>query len=94
MKEPEKFKNETKFTSHSVNMTDRKKAAMTGVSKVESATDTEISLVTCMGRMTVTGSGLKIVKFDEQDGNLSVGGNIDSIKYLGAKVPLLKRIFK
>lgn len=94
MKEIAQIKNETKFTSHSLNMTDRKKASMTGVTRVDGATETEISLTTCMGRLTVTGSALKIVKFDELDGNLAICGNIDSIKYAGAKVPLLKRIFK
>ncbi len=88
------IKQETKFTSHSINMSDRKKAAMTGVAKVDGATETEISLTTCMGRLIVTGSALKIIKFDETDGNLAVSGNIDSIKYAGAKTPLLKRIFK
>ncbi len=75
-------------------MTDRKKASMTGVAKVDGASDNEISLTTCLGRLIVTGSELKIVKFDDTDGNLSLTGNIDAIKYAQAKVPLIKRIFK
>ena len=75
-------------------MTDRKKASMTGVAKVDGASETEIALTTCMGRLIVTGSGLKIVKFDEQDGNLVITGNIDALKYAQTKPPLLKRIFK
>lgn len=84
----------TKFTSHSVNMTDRKKAAMTGVVKVDGATDSQIELTTALGRLIVTGTQLKITKFDDADGNLTLGGNIDSIKYAAARVPLIKRIFK
>lgn len=84
----------SKFTSHSVNMTDRKKAVMTGVIKVDGATDTEIELTTALGRAIITGTALKIAKFDDADGNLTLGGNIDCIKYAAAKPPLLKRIFK
>ena len=90
----EKIMNNTKFTSHSVNMTDRKKAVMTGVSKVDGATETQIDLTTALGRLIVTGTALKIAKFDDADGNLTLQGNIDSIKYAAARVPLLKRIFK
>lgn len=86
--------NATKFTSHSVTMTDRKKATMTGVGKVDSSDANEISLTTCMGRLVITGTELKIVKFDDTDGNLALTGNIDCIKYTGAKQSLIKRIFK
>ena len=86
--------NNSKFTSHAVNMTDRKKASMTGVVKVDSSNENEIVLTTCMGRLVVNGSELKIVKFDDGDGNLTLCGNIDAIKYAQVKLPLLKRIFK
>ncbi len=84
----------TKFTSHAFNMTDRKKATLTGVGKVESSNATEIALVTCLGRLVVTGSELKIERFDVAVGDLALTGNIDCIKYTAAKQPLLKRIFK
>ena len=86
--------NNTKFTSHSVNVVDRKKTSMTGVGRVEGATETEITLTTCMGRLIVGGSELKIVKFDDSDGNLVFTGNVDIIKYAQNKPSLLKRIFK
>lgn len=75
-------------------MTDRKKAVMTGVAKVDGATETEIELTTALGRLIVTGTGLKIAKYDDTDGNLTLIGNIDSLKYAAAKTPLIKRIFK
>lgn len=75
-------------------MTDRKKASMTGVVAVEGANDREIVLVTCLGRAVITGSELKVVKFDESDGNLALTGNIDAVKYAVNKMPLIKRIFK
>lgn len=75
-------------------MTDRKKIVMTGVSKVDGASDAEIVLTTCMGKLVVCGSELKLGKFDESDGSLTLGGNIASVKYAETKPPLLKRIFK
>lgn len=84
----------TKFTSHAFSMTDRKKATLTGVVKVESSNATEIALVSCLGRLVITGSELKIERFDVAVGDLALVGNIDCIKYTAAKQPLLKRIFK
>ncbi len=84
----------TKFTSHSFNMTDRKKAVLTGVNKVDSSNASEIVLTTCLGRITITGSELKIDRFDVAVGDLSLTGNIDAVKYVAAKQPILKRIFK
>lgn len=75
-------------------MTDRKKATMSGVAKVDGAADGEIILTTCMGKLTILGHDLKIAKFDDGDGNLTITGNIDSIKYVAAKAPIIKRLFK
>lgn len=85
---------QSKFTSHSFAMTDRKKASLTGVTKVDGMTDTQIDVTTCLGRLIITGSELKISKFDVDDGNLALTGNIDAIKYVQAKQSLIKRIFK
>lgn len=75
-------------------MTDRKKASVTGVKKVESSSATELILTTVLGRLEVRGSELKIMRFDESDGSLAFSGNIDKITYATAKPPLIKRIFK
>ena len=75
-------------------MTDRKRAVLTGISKVESSNATEIAAVSCLGKLVITGSELKIDKFDMNDGNMTVTGHVDAIKYAQAKVPLIKRIFK
>lgn len=83
-----------KSLSHRFDMTDRKKAALTGVSTVDSASGSELSLTTVLGKLEIKGSDLKIVKFDENDGNLTFTGNIDSVKYAAPKQSLLKRIFK
>lgn len=83
-----------KFTSHAVSLTDRKKATITGVGKVESSNATEIVLVTCLGRLVITGTELKIERFDMTVGDVALTGNVDCIKYAAQKQPLLKRIFK
>ncbi len=83
-----------KFTSHSLNLTDRKKMSLTGVVKVESSNAAEVVMTTALGKLVITGNELKIDKFDVTDGNLTIAGNIDAIKYATAKQPLLKRIFK
>lgn len=75
-------------------MTDRKKAALTGVKSVDSMGSSELIITTVLGKMEVKGSDLKIVKFDENDGNLTFTGNIDSVKYAAPKQSLIKRIFK
>lgn len=94
MKEQTNATPKSKFTSHSVTMADRKKLSATGITSVDGASDNQIELCSCMGRLIVSGSELKIVKFDDADGNLTLTGNIDGIKYAAAKVPLIKRIFK
>lgn len=83
-----------KFPSQAISVTDRKKASLTGVVKVDGATSAEIVVTTCLGKLVISGSELKISKFDEIDGNLSFTGNIDALKYVQTKPPLLKRIFK
>ena len=46
------------------------------------------------GRVTITGSDLKITKYNESDGALSLTGKINAIRYDEKKPPLLRRIFK
>ena len=83
-----------KFTSHSLNMTDRKRIVLTGIGKAESSNASEIVAMSCLGRLVITGSELKIDKYDAADGNMVITGLVDSIKYAQNKPPLLKRIFK
>lgn len=80
--------------NHSFCLENRSSISMTGISEVISSCDTEISLVSSYGEITVTGKDLKINKFNVEDGALIAEGNVDCVKYKGAKTPLLKRIFK
>ena len=60
---------------------DRKKLKITGVSEVESFSDTNVSAATCMGQLSVKGEGLKINKLDTDDGELIVDGKINAVEY-------------
>ena len=90
----EQVSTEQRFLSHRFDMNDRKKASLTGVSKVESSNATELILITCLGKLEIRGSELKISRFDVADGSLTLTGNIDSVKYAAPKQSLVKRIFK
>lgn len=81
-------------TTHGFKFDERQNGFISGVQKVVGASGTTLNLVTVKGDLVITGKDLKIVKYDEADGNLSFTGDIDSFKYSGAKVPLLKRLFK
>jgi len=78
---------------HAFSLENREKGAVTGVSKVIAASDSALSLETGQGGLTIAGSGIKIEKYDVETGALTFSGAVSSIKYTGAKVPLLKRIF-
>lgn len=80
--------------SHELHIFCREKGNLTGIQKVISSCDTSLVLVSDCGNLTVAGEKLKIVKFDADAGTLSFEGTVNSIKYSGAKQPLLKRIFK
>ena len=62
----------------------RKKAAITGVTDVESFDETTVVLHTHGGRLILTGNGLHVSSLLLDDGRLTVDGEIDSASYDGA----------
>ena len=79
---------------HAVNLTDRNNGSVSGVEKVLSVSPELISVSTSLGDMTVGGKNLEVNSFSEKDGALSFTGNVDEIRYVRKKEPLLKRLFK
>lgn len=79
---------------HSVKVENRSGGTLTGVTKLISADAGELMLETHGGGMTVAGAGLKLDRYDEAEGILTFTGTVNAIKYSGAKVPLMKRLFK
>jgi len=89
--------NEAKKVSqmqHSLELFARNKVIMTGIENVTSSTEELINLITTEGALELRGKGLKIQKFNVQDGSLTVEGTLDSFKYAAVKAPILKRLFK
>ncbi len=79
---------------HSVRIENRSGGTVSGVEKLVSATADEIALITSEGGLTVTGADIKLERYSVEDGNLTFSGKVNAVKYSGAKVPLIKRIFK
>ncbi|MEG1499453.1 MAG: YabP/YqfC family sporulation protein [Clostridia bacterium] len=81
---------------NTIHLKNRKQLSITGISKVQSISDKQILLETCGHTLQVLGSGMEVKKLDVESGELEVEGEIDCMKYLGAKQKggLLKRIFK
>ena len=85
---PEQKKN------HSLCIENRASLNLSGINEVISSCETELCLVSSFGEMTITGKDFKIIKFNAEESVLIASGAVDSVKYKGAKVPLIKRIFK
>lgn len=77
-----------------ITITDRNSLVMTGIEKVESATETCISGVVAGSKFTLGGTNLFVQRLDIENHLLEVTGNVDNLKFAGKKSPLLKRIFK
>ncbi len=67
--------------NHSINITERKSIALTGVKKIDSFNSNEFLLDSNMGYITLKGSNLEIVKLDTFQGNVSIKGTINSLSY-------------
>ena len=89
----EKSANEQK-KNNIINLENRSTLSISGIIEVISSCETELVLVSSYGELSIEGKDLKILKFNAEEGLLGAEGTIDSIKYKGAKTPLLKRIFK
>ncbi len=60
----------------------RKRMELGGIEEVESFSDTEIVLASSLGRIAVSGSGLKIGRFSAEKGELELTGTVDAFAYL------------
>lgn len=73
----------------------RTRISITGVIEVNAFSDREITLTLKDNkRIVVIGTNLKIVNFDNKNGNFSAQGVVDELKYKGAQEKLIKRVFK
>lgn len=66
---------------HGLELRDRNLLQMTGVTKVESFDEREISLITQLGMLIVHGENLHIRHLDLEKGDLLLDGDIASLNY-------------
>lgn len=78
---------------HNLSVENRKRITATKIDSVDGFSSGRITLTYAGGKITVSGSDLKIVAFSKSTGAFSAVGNIDSVTYshIGAGV---KRLFK
>ena len=67
--------------AHALNMENREKAAVTGVSEVLAFDETQVTLLTDVGEMTVLGENLHVTRLMLEEGQLTVEGRIDALSY-------------
>lgn len=68
------------------------KLTMSGVSSVDSFSDTEISLTVNGKRVKISGTRLKVLSFSEGSGNFAASGEVTSVRY--GVAGNIRKIFK
>lgn len=66
---------------HSLELTQRRKAAIRGVQAVDSFNEQMVTLATSEGTLTLLGSGLHVSHLSLEDGQLLVEGEIAALEY-------------
>lgn len=77
-----------------ITLTNRQTLNILGVTKVSGVSPSEVMLEIEGDRLLITGEGMEVQTLDVENKVLTILGKINSMKFLGVKVPLLKRIFK
>ena len=83
--------------AHSLQLTERNRLELTGVSDVDSFCDQLIVMNTSQGELTVAGDELHISALDLEAGRLHIDGHIQALEYADARTPGkrgLWRVFK
>lgn len=85
---------------HKLNISDRQRSQVTGITKVISIEEQQIILITDVGRMIISGRELHAGKLDVAAGVLEFTGMVNNITYTDYKSPgqkaagLVGRLFK
>ena len=83
--------------AHTVNMEDRQRLSITGVSEIDMFDEYTVSLFTQMGGINVRGTGLHIISMSVDSGEILIEGNIDGLEYTESgesKSGFFSRLFK
>ena len=85
-------------SGQTLSLENRKELRMSGVEDVDSFSETEIVIVTNMGRLTVKGENLHISKLNVDTGDFAADGHILSLVYSkhngSKKGSFTQRLFK
>lgn len=66
---------------HTLTLTGRERARLTGVNAVNCFNEEEVVLTTSVGEVALMGAGLHIEQLNLEDGQLDVTGEISAIEY-------------
>lgn len=70
---------------HNVSIKDRKSVELTGVKNIESFDPSEFLIETSLGFLNVVGTDLSLVRFDQDQSEVAIKGNIVSLAYVSNK---------
>ena len=70
-----------RMRAHSIQIDNRERVSITGVSDVESFNEQEVILSTEQGDLIITGEGLHISRLNLDEGQLVVGGLVSGVEY-------------
>lgn len=92
----EKISNQT-TKEQKLTLEDRNNLLLSGVDEIESFSDSEIVLITNLGKLTIKGQNLHINSLNTDTGDFSSTGNVISLIYSKnskTKTKFIERIFK
>lgn len=82
-------------TGHTLQIENANRLCMTGISEVESFSESKIvAVISGKDRITIIGNNLKISVFQKENGNLRLDGEIRQVTYSAAKLSAVSKIFK
>ena len=83
-------------SGHTLALTDRSAAAITGVEDVECFNEQIVVLRTPLGTLSVAGAGLNISQLSLESGRVDIEGDVEALEYSGGKKTggLLGRLFR
>lgn len=80
--------------NHTVTIENLKRVSATEIQSVDSFSDRQMVLSYAGGRITVQGSGLKIINFSKSTGAFSATGDIASVRYTQKGLNLKQKLFR
>lgn len=81
--------------NQSICIKNKESVTVSGLKKLESLTETEFILDTLFGKLSITGSKLEMSNLNNEAGEITIVGEIDSVKYHKSnKVNILSKLFK